>query len=202
MKRILPLIIGLVLGLGGGTGYVMFLGGSESPAEADVLADTAGSEDPAADSTEAPEDGTMAGARVEAPADDPEEPPSLGSAAGGLVSEGPLADLVAAQAAQQETAADSAEVAADPEPEPRLPVEAALALGAADDEDDEPAQRLAKIFGTMQARDAARVLSLLRHDEIERILRQLDDRSAAKILSSLDAELAAALSSNLIGASR
>lgn len=200
MKRIvLPLLFGLLLGLGGGTGYVMFTGGGAPPEEADHSEETA-----AVDSTHAEE---------EASAEDTAAPaPAPGSS--GLirmdVARAP-ADSTAHRGAESTTAAapDSTDVehattepgseaAETPTPTAEAADPAPTALPADGPARDEAAKRLAKIFGTMQARDAARVLGLLRQDEIERILRQLDARSAAKILASLDPELAAALSSTLI----
>ena len=56
------------------------------------------------------------------------------------------------------------------------------------------AQRLAKIFGAMQPKDAASVLNLLDRADVELIVRSMSNRRAAQILSKLDAELVAELS--------
>ncbi len=59
---------------------------------------------------------------------------------------------------------------------------------------DEGPARLAKIFGAMQARDAAAVLEKLDDGEVRAILHHLSDRKAAEILGAFSPERAAALS--------
>lgn len=207
MKRILPLLIGLILGMAGGTGYVLFVGGAEATPEGEAHAATELAPDSTGSAHSEGEEGTEAMQGAESTDSETEhlaavgldtaqvqpEPP-LGSAAGDLVRPEQLAELIATTPEAEDVVSDT--TPAETQDDPAGP--APLTLVADEDGVDEPAKRLAKIFGTMQARDAARVLALLRHDEIERILRQLDARAAAKILSSLDAELAAALSSTLI----
>jgi hypothetical protein len=54
-------------------------------------------------------------------------------------------------------------------------------------------RRLAKLFGAMQAREAARVLERMSDSDIQVVLNQLADRQAAGILSNLSPERAAQL---------
>ena len=65
-----------------------------------------------------------------------------------------------------------------------------------------PKRRLAKLFGSMQAREAARVLEKMSDGEVEVILAQLGDREAASILSNLTPERAAQISQLVISGVR
>ena len=65
-----------------------------------------------------------------------------------------------------------------------------------------PKRRLAKLFGSMQAREAARVLENMSDGEVEVILAQLGDREAASILSNLTPERAAQISQVVISGVR
>ena len=65
-----------------------------------------------------------------------------------------------------------------------------------------PERRLAKMFGSMQAREAARVLENMSDGEVEVILAQLGDREAASILSNLSPERAAQISQVVISGER
>ena len=65
-----------------------------------------------------------------------------------------------------------------------------------------PPRRLAKFFGSMQAREAARVLEKMTDPEVETILAQLSDREAASILSNLTPERAAQISQVVISGER
>lgn len=65
-----------------------------------------------------------------------------------------------------------------------------------------PRRRLAKLFGSMQAREAARVLEKMSDGEVEVILAQLGDREAASILSNLTPERAAQISQLVISGER
>lgn len=65
-----------------------------------------------------------------------------------------------------------------------------------------PPRRLAKFFGSMQAREASRVLEKMSDLEVETILTQLSDREAASILSNLSPERAAQISQVVISGER
>ncbi len=64
---------------------------------------------------------------------------------------------------------------------------------------DEGPARLAKIFGAMEAKDAAAVLEKLEDQEISAILFHLSDRKAAEILGKFSPERAATLSRSVLG---
>jgi hypothetical protein len=63
-------------------------------------------------------------------------------------------------------------------------------------------QRLAKLFGTMPAREAARVLEKMTDPEVETILHSLSDRTAASVLSNLTPERAAQISQVVLSGER
>ncbi len=63
-------------------------------------------------------------------------------------------------------------------------------------------RRLAKFFGSMQAREASRVLEKMTDFEVETVLNQLSDREAASILSNLTPERAAQISQVVISGER
>ncbi len=63
-----------------------------------------------------------------------------------------------------------------------------------------PEARLGKIFGSMQPRDAARVLEQMDNRDIATILTMLNDRQAAAVLSNLAPDRAAAISATGLGA--
>jgi hypothetical protein len=63
-------------------------------------------------------------------------------------------------------------------------------------------RRLAKFFGSMQAREAARVLEKMSDSEVETVLTQLSDREAASVLSNLTPERAAQISQVVLSGER
>jgi flagellar motility protein MotE (MotC chaperone) len=63
---------------------------------------------------------------------------------------------------------------------------------------DEGSKRLAKIFGSMDAEDAAKVLEQLNDDEVRSILFHMSDRKAAEILGNFSPERAANLSRTVL----
>ena len=88
-----------------------------------------------------------------------------------------------------------------------LPQDSAVAFGAPveaprDTVNRLAPRRLAKFFGSMQAREAARVLEKMTDPEVETILTQLSDREAASILSNLTPERAAQISQVVISGER
>lgn len=227
MKRLLlPLIAGLLVGVGGGTGFYMMRAPDSSQIDLQAVADSLAAEEALVDSGDstaamaaAPEGASPGGA----------DTTSGGSPAGATGSgDGPPAEggTPVPTAAADPTAAQTA-AAVDPGsgvsgvPGAGTPAVGAPASGApatgepvasgptpatspenttagttVDREDS--ARRMARIFSTMQPRDAAKVMTLMDRGEIELVLRQLDNRSAAKILAGLDPDLAADLSQALM----
>jgi hypothetical protein len=105
------------------------------------------------------------------------------------------ADSAAADAGAARPAAEPAPVRARPAASPRA---------AAEEEDDgeNGADQLARIFTAMQPRDAARVLSQLTDAEIREILTRMGARQAASVLSNMEPERAAILSRTVLDGGR
>jgi hypothetical protein len=61
-----------------------------------------------------------------------------------------------------------------------------------------PEQRLAKIFGAMQAKDAGKVLEQMTDSDIRTVLGMMSDRQAAAILSTLSPPRAAAITKGIV----
>jgi len=66
-------------------------------------------------------------------------------------------------------------------------------------EENGGAARLAKIFGSMKAPEAAKVLQNLDDEELKAILFHLTDRKAGEILGNFEPERAAKLSRAVLG---
>lgn len=82
-------------------------------------------------------------------------------------------------------------------PAAMLPDAGAMASGA-DPQGDSGADQLARIFAAMQPRDAARVLSHLRDNEIRDVLTLMAPRQAAAVLSNMEPGRAAVLSRSVL----
>jgi MgtE intracellular N domain len=192
-KLIVPLIIGLLMGISGG-GFFAVHQASTAHAAALVQARKHGIK-PAGDSTHAEAgdssqaDGAAThGDSVDTPASDHAAPdhaapdhaaPATDSATVAPHGDDKQADTPAA--AHDATSGSAAHV------EARVPVANAAASVAAHE------QRMAKIFSTMSAKDAARVLAQMSDHDVGVILKQLSDRQAAAILTTLPAQRAATL---------
>jgi MgtE intracellular N domain len=183
-KLLIPFIVGLAIGLGGTTVAVGFLGG-ESKSLNEALAEATG-EGEAHDSLAVATEG-------EAHAD------SAGAAEGHEVEGHEVADSTVHLASTEvlDLSDDPASTHAAPVAATEEPVQATTAGEPA----MEPA-RLAKVFASMQAREAARVLEHLDDDEVQIILGQLGNREAAAVLSNLTPERAAVISRAIIRGER
>jgi hypothetical protein len=175
VKLILPLIIGLLLGVSGG-GFWSVMQASKLHATAIADAKKYGIK-PAGDSTHAAGDS---------------------ASVGDSTSHDTQADTGDASHAD---GAHAATTHAAPTPTPPGPAPAAsppatsAANGAVTAAETQAHQRrLAKIFSTMGAKDAARVLAQMTDHDVSIILGLLADRQAAAILTNLPAPRAAALS--------
>ena len=211
MKRlIVPVVIALLAGIGGGSGYAYM--SSSAP----VAADSAKHDDSTsvtgdsakvrgADSASATTDSTR---RAAHPADLPPSADSLQHAALPLT---PADSIRALQAAR---------VAVKPENKPAAVVKPLAAKTAATTGNSPvgiatgkvapagiltpsplqalPEQRLAKIFGAMQAKDAGRVLEQMTDNDIRTVLGMMSDRQAAAILSTLSPQRAAAITKGAV----
>jgi hypothetical protein len=198
-KLIVPLIIGLLLGVSGGGFYAVT---QAAKAHATAVADAKKHGiKPAGDSTQAEGDSSHAAdsashepadvtAHAETDSAHVEAPPA-GAA--------PVASGATTPVKEAGHGADShATPATTPVvlPSPADPTRAASTTRdvASIAETQAHQRRLAKIFATMGAKDAARVLAQMTDHDVSIILGLLADRQAAAILTNLPAPRAAALS--------
>jgi hypothetical protein len=160
--------LGFTLGLGGAT-VVLALRGPDAGAEADELvADSA--------SVALADSAALAAADSAAAAD------SVDTAA------------VALSAVALSAAADAKEPRQDPAPGIAPAARDTAPAGWTDKDASAAAARVAKIFGAMEAQDAARVLELLQNNQVQTILAHMSERKVAAILVHLDPARAAELS--------
>lgn len=188
-KLVVPLVIGLLMGISGGGFFAVYMASS---AHATALADAKKHGiKPAADTTRAEGDSTAAPdsatrgevAHDSAPAGAHDAAPATAA---------PVADAAHAPAAHVATPAKA----------PATPVSGAPATattpvtGASptDAETEQHQRRLAKIFATMSAKDAAKVLTQMSDADVGVILNLLGERQAAAILINLPPQRAALLS--------
>lgn len=185
-KLISPIIIGFLLGLTGGGFFSVYQVSSQHATAVEAAKKNGIKPDTSAKRDSTGADSASHGAdHAAAPAADD---PAAGTP---VVAAAPAADT--AHAAATHTAA-----------KPPAPVPAAVAAkpAAAAGGSDAPTdaetashqRRLAKIFATMGAKDAARVLGQMSDNDVGVILNLLGDRQAAAILISLPAPRAALLS--------
>lgn len=212
MKLMIYLVVGLAVGLGGGTAWKALEVKSEVEAAMVAAADSA-----RADSL------AVAGADDEHPGDrddeagaDPTEPEE--PAADSADADASPADGEEAAVDVQLALADGDTAAAAPVEQPGEDAVGDTATAPAEDGDegvdglagdappagqpavtDEGARRLARVFGAMRASDAARVLAELSDPEVEAILIKLGDRQAGQILSTFPPDRAANLSRRVLG---
>ncbi len=203
-KLIIPLIIGLLLGVSGG-GFYAVMNASKLHATAIADAKKHGIK-PAADSTHA--EGDSASTSDSTSHDTPDAPTAAAHADTGhaaVVATKPAADAehgteTHATPAATPSATTTRVPAATPVAHPagtNAGASAGASAGARTTiaETQAHQRRLAKIFSTMGAKDAARVLAQMTDHDVSIILGLLADRQAAAILINLPAPRAAALSS-------
>ena len=156
-------VIGLVLGLGGGSGIAV-MRAKKTPA---VTADSIAKKEVASEEQDHHEPARASGAEGEHPV-----APAVDSTAAPKP-DAPKRDSVIAPAAV------SAKSATSDTTHSAAPA---------------PPGRIAKIFGAMSAKDAARVLQQLDDSDVQTVLGGLNDRQAAAILAGFPPERAAAIS--------
>lgn len=207
MKRLLlPFVIGAALGLGVSGGIAYFRPAptslQEALAEATASAETgAESESPAGGPGGAPED-EGGSVLIRQSGGSLEESALPGGAAVILDAEdagGSLATRLAGTAEIVDPS--SASVPPGGVPNRQAGEGGASLAGGAASAGLAP-ERLARVFGSMQAREAARVLEFLDDQEVRIILGELGNREAAAILSQLTPERAAVISRSVIRSQR
>lgn len=199
MKPVILGVAGLLLGLGGGTGAVM-MKHKKLQAQIAELPETAvahgeKSDHAPADSLAAT-DSAQAGESRDSTAVDV-------AAKAGL----PSAALTPEKVSAAGDSGDTARGAARAEPESsavklagRGDVRPATAPARLPDESQRAAgfKQLARIFGSMKAADAVKVMALMTDEEVEGVLRALGPKQAADMLGQFPEERAAALSRRLL----
>ena len=213
MKQlIIPIAIGLLAGLGGGTGYSYMKTSAKYTADSTHLADSLKAHPPAdathADSTHADSthaDSTHGGAAargMDAPGShEAAAPATPADSIRALVSA--RRDLKAVPAKPAPATAPDAHVAPSLKAQtPSVTDAKASAESAATIVKNArdaamqtalPEQRLAKIFAAMAAKDAAKVLDQMTDGDVRMVLGMMNDRQAAAILTSMSAARAAAI---------
>jgi MgtE-like protein len=179
IKVIMLAVIGLVLGLGGGTGFALMR--AKKPVAAAV--DGEEKKEPVKDGDEKHGDeaktpgpeGTdrAASSTADSPAPAARTEPKHDS-----VAAGPRTPTVAPVSAAAVPAAGTAKAVATDTSRTGVPAPG----------------RIAKIFAAMSAKDAARVLQQLDDADVQTVLGGLNDKQAAAILSGFPPERAAAIS--------
>ncbi len=211
MKQlIIPIAIGLLAGLGGGTGYAYMKTSARYTADSTHVADSLKAHPPT-DSTTADSTHHAAAAHDSVPADGEADGEADGAAHGnarGMDMPGtheaaapmtPADSIRQLDAARHELKSTSATPVEGKSVETRVAPatstpavvkqarEAAMPTAL-------PEQRLAKIFSAMSAKDAAKVLDQMTDGDIRTILGMMSDRQAAGILTAMSATRAAAIS--------
>jgi hypothetical protein len=190
MKQlIIPIAIGLLAGLGGGSGYAYMKASAKYVKDSTHVADSLKAHPPAdstesadhADSSHAPAVDSAAHAAPMTPAD------SLRALEAARLS---LKDATKGVPNAADHATPATEKASAP-PAKVAPAPAPTAAPAAST--TMPEQRLAKIFGAMQAKDAAKVLEQMTDSDVRAILGVMSDKQAAAILTTFPAPRAAAI---------
>lgn len=216
MKQlIIPIVIGLLAGLGGGTGYSYMKTSAKYTADSTHVADSLKAHP--ADSTQADSTQSEAGHGDAAAHDSvPVDIAARGMDAPGSHEAAPPmtpADSIRLlDAARRDSKSVSAKPAPDAHATPSLKSQtqspaasdakpsAASAANVVKESRDAamssalPEQRLAKIFAAMAAKDAAKVLDQMTDGDVRTILGMMNDRQAAAILTSMPASRAAAIS--------
>ena len=218
MKQlIIPIAIGLLAGLGGGTGYSYMKTSAKYTADSTHLADSLKAHPPAdsthADSTHADSthaDSTHADSTHGGAAARGMDAPGSHEAAAPATPADSIRALVAARRDLKAVPAKPAPATApDAHVAPSLKAQtpsvtdakasaesAATIVKNARDAAMQtalPEQRLAKIFAAMAAKDAAKVLDQMTDGDVRMVLGMMNDRQAAAILTSMSAARAAAI---------
>ena len=219
MKQlIIPIVIGLLAGIGGGTGYSYMKASSKYVADSTHLADSLKAHPPA-DSTQA--DSTHGDAAhdrgpvdsasshgMDSPGSHEPEVPMTPADSIRMVEASRRDPKAAAHAPATPSLktstpsltdaklTDAKPTDANPaDAEARAASAAAVVKGARDAamQTQLPEQRLAKIFSAMAAKDAAKVLDQMTDSDVRTILGMMSDRQAAAVLTSMTATRAAAI---------
>ena len=194
-KLLLFVVVGLSLGLGVGS----YLGGSR---ERDVILERMAAEKAAAEAQEETSTSQVKGSedRVSEAAgeDSPDASDGVQEEDGmGEHPDGPGPDEAGLEESREGEASEGGDDDAEEFPDAQSQASAlasAASLAAPEVLPPEGPARLAKIFGAMEAREAAAILQNLKDGEVQAILIHMSNRKVAEILGEFEPERAAALS--------
>jgi hypothetical protein len=215
MKQlIIPIVIGLLAGLGGGTGYSYMKTSAKYTADSTQLADSLKAHPPAdsthadsthADSTDGAASHGDAAAHDSVAADSVAhgmDSPGVHEAAPPPTPADSIRLLDAARRAKSAPAPDARTTPSVKSPTPSATnaksTTASVATVVKEARDAAintalPEQRLAKIFSAMAAKDAAKVLDQMTDGDVRTILGMMNARQAAAVLTAMTATRAAAI---------
>ncbi|WP_396201467.1 magnesium transporter MgtE N-terminal domain-containing protein [Gemmatimonas sp.] len=210
MKQlIIPIVIGLLAGLGGGTGYSYMKTSAKYTADSTQLADSLKAHPPAdsthADSTDGAASHGDAAAHDSVAADSVAhgmDSPGVHEAAPPPTPADSIRLLDAARRAKSAPAPVARTTPSVKSPTPSVANEKSTTSSAAAVVKEArdaamstalPEQRLAKIFSAMAAKDAAKVLDQMTDGDVRTILGMMNDRQAAAVLTAMSATRAAAI---------
>ena len=185
IKVIIFAVIGLVVGLGGGSGFSIMKAKKAAAAAHDS---TAKGDSTIAEKKREGHETSAAGEGKEQASPSSDVSSADSAALTAHVAEPKHEGAATPPAGGHETATVT-------KPPIAAPSAATAAKGPAADSSKAPAPgRIAKIFAAMSAKDAARVLEKLDDSDVQTVLSGLNDKQAAAILSGVPAERAAAIS--------
>lgn len=220
IRLILFVVVGLLAGLGAGTGFAVLKAksafGAESARRAKVVADSLAEhpepKTPATQHASAPnEPAADASAHTDESSAEPAAKPVSSQVKGTQVGVAP-AQVMPSEPAHKGSPAPSAPTHTETAPPKHTPGEAEHAANAGapsaprppvtsgatkGDETVQP-KRIAKIFASMPARDAAKVLVQMDDADVHLILDALGEKQAAAILQNFPADRAATISKGAI----
>ncbi len=196
MKMLIPAVGAIIIGVGGGAGYAFMasspplpiIAQADSSAANDSLASTAAHE-----SNSGHDSALVVGEHGE----DDASATAHGAADTPLTPADSIRELEKARLAMHEpkptAAAEEAKAVAAAEAGATTAAQSIKAASSNASQTALPELRLAKIFGAMQSKDAARVLEQMTDADVRFILALMSDRQAAAILTSFPAARAATI---------
>ena len=195
MKLLIPAVVAIIVGVGGGAGYAFMNSSPSVPvaAVADSSASEAAHLSPSHDTGAALNSELAAGEHGEYPAG----AEAHGDASLALTPADSIRELEKARTSlhppKLTAAEEEAKSRAIAEAKATSAGESIKAASGSASQTALPELRLAKIFGAMQSKDAARVLEQMTDADVRFILALMSDRQAAAILAAFPAARAATI---------
>jgi len=216
-KLLIPVLIAVLAGVGGGSGFAYMRASKAYVADSTQLADSLKAHPPAASEPVAHDSVMAAAAESHVPAPIGEVLPmtpadsiraleasraSLAGATKGLPDAKTPTVAAAVTDPKHAVPAHAAPAAAPPAPGSTTASAANVVRDARNDALNTalPEQRLSKIFAAMSAKDAAKVMEQMPDTDVRSILAMMSDRNAAAVLSQFPAARAAAITKGAVRA--